>query len=88
MAAPAVGTAVPAELSDFGLVLAAERGLSLDAANIARTTWEMIESTSIRPMRDGKLLDHKSEALAYLTEAAERLLAEKLGILKMLGIQA
>ena len=48
----------------------------------------MIESTSIRPTRDGKLLDHKSEALAYLTKAAERLLAEKLGILKMLGIQA
>ena len=88
MAAPAIGTAVPAGLSDFGLVLAVEKGLSLDATNIARTTWEMIESTSIRPTRDGKLLDHKSEALAYLTKAAERLLAEKLGILKMLGIQA
>jgi hypothetical protein len=88
LAAPAIGTAVPAELSDFGLVMAAEKGLGLDAANIARTTWEMIEQTSIRPMPDGKLLDGKSEALAYLTQAAERLVAEKLGILKMLGIVA
>jgi SAM-dependent methyltransferase len=88
MAAPAIGTAVPAELCDFGLLLAAERGLGLDAATIARTTWEMIEGTSIRPKRDDKLLDHKSEALAYLTQAAERLLAEKLGILKTLGILA
>jgi SAM-dependent methyltransferase len=86
MAAPTVGTAIPAELSDFGLLLATERGLGLDAANIARTTWEMIESTSIRPMRDGRLLDHRSEALAYLAEAAERLLTDKLGILKTLGI--
>ena len=46
----------------------------------------MIENTSIRPMRDGELHRHEPEALAYLHEAAERLLAEKLGLLKTLGI--
>lgn len=88
MGAPAVGTAVPAELSDFGLALAVDKGLGLDATSIARATWEMIENTSIRPTRDGKLLDRDSEVLEYLTQAAERLLREKLGILKILGILA
>jgi hypothetical protein len=88
MAAPAIGTAVPAELSDFGLALAMDKGLGLDATSIARATWEMIEHTSIRPTRDGKLLDRDSEVREYLTQAAERLLREKLGILKMLGILA
>jgi len=37
-------------------------------------------------MRDGELRRHESEALPYLREAAEQLLAEKLGILKTLGI--
>jgi hypothetical protein len=37
-------------------------------------------------MRDGKLHRQEPEALAYLHEAAEQLLAEKLGILKTLGI--
>jgi len=46
----------------------------------------MIENTSICPMRDGKVHRHEPEALAYLHEPAEQLLAEKLGILKMLGI--
>jgi hypothetical protein len=88
LAAPAIGTAVPAELCDFGLVLAAEKGLSLDAENIARTTWEMIEGTSIRPRQEGKVLERKSEALAYLTQAADRLLREKAGIIRLLGIKA
>jgi hypothetical protein len=37
-------------------------------------------------MRDGELHRHESEALPYLHEAAERLLVEKLRLLKMLGI--
>jgi hypothetical protein len=73
-------------LCDFGFVAAREQGLQLDAETIARTTGKMIENTSIRPVRDGKLHRHESEALRYLQEAAERLLAEKLGILKTLGI--
>jgi hypothetical protein len=86
LAAPAVGTGVGADLCDFGFVAARAQDLRLDAETIARTTWKMIESTSIRPMRDGELHRHESEALAYLHEAAERLLAEKLGLLKTLGI--
>jgi hypothetical protein len=46
----------------------------------------MIENTSIRPMKEGKILRHESETVAYLRDAADRLLAEKLGILKTLGI--
>jgi hypothetical protein len=86
LAAPAVGTGVGADLCDFGFVAAREQDLRLDAETIARTTWKMIENTSIRPMRDGKFHRHESEALPYLHEAAERLLAEKLGLLKTLGI--
>jgi SAM-dependent methyltransferase len=86
LAAPMVGTGVPADLCDFGLVAAREQGLRLDAETIARTTWKMIENTSIRPVRDGKLHRHESEALAYLRDASERLLAEKVGLLKTLGI--
>jgi hypothetical protein len=67
-------------------VRARERGLELDAETIARTTWKMIESTSIRPIKDGKAIQDKSDVLAYLTPAADRLLAEKLEILKALGI--
>jgi O-acetyl-ADP-ribose deacetylase (regulator of RNase III) len=86
LAAPAVGTGVGADLCDFGFVAARAQDLRLDAETIARTTWKMIENTSIRPMRDGELRRHESEALAYLHEAAEQLLAEKLGLLKTLGI--
>ena len=86
LAAPAVGTGVGADLCDFGFVAARAQDLRLDAETIARTTWKMIENTSIRPMRDGELHRHESEALAYLREAAEQLLAEKLGLLKTLGI--
>jgi hypothetical protein len=46
----------------------------------------MIENTSIRPLKEGKILRHESEVVAYLRDAADRLLAEKLGILKTLGI--
>ena len=46
----------------------------------------MIESTSIRPMRDGKFQRQEAGALPYLREAAERLLAEKRGLFEMLGI--
>ena len=60
--------------------------LKTNPDTIARTTWKMIENTSIRPMTDGKLHRSESEALGYLREAAERLLAEKLGIWKTLGI--
>jgi SAM-dependent methyltransferase len=86
LAAPAIATGVPAELTDFGLVVAKERGLNLDAGTIARTTWEMIEDTSIRPTIDGKAIQQKSDVLALLTQAADRLVAEKLEILKTLGI--
>ena len=86
LAAPAAGTGVPADLCDFGFVAARERDLWLDADTIARTTWKMIESTSIRPMRDGKFHRQDAEALPYLREAAERLLAEKRGLFETLGI--
>jgi hypothetical protein len=86
LAAPAIATGVPAELTDFGLVVAKERGLNLDAGTIARTTWEMIEDTSIRPTIDGKAIQQESDVLALLTQAADRLVAEKLEILKTLGI--
>jgi hypothetical protein len=86
LAAPAVGTGVPADLCDFGFVAARERDLWLDADTIARTTWKLIEGTSIRPMRDGKLHRQESEALPYLREAAEQLLAEKRALFETLGI--
>ena len=86
LAAPAIGSGITAELSDYGYILARERGLKLDAATIARTTWEMIEPTSIRPKKDGKVYQEKSEALGYLMAAAERLIGERLPILKSLGI--
>jgi SAM-dependent methyltransferase len=86
LAAPAVGTAVGADLCDFGFIAAREQGLRLDAETIARTTWKLIENTSIRPMKDGKLYRNEREALTYLREAAQRLLAEKIGLLKTLGM--
>jgi len=86
LAAPAIGTGVSAELTDFGYVAAAERGLALDAATIARTTWEMIEHTSIRPTKDDRVFQNEAETVAFLTQAAERLVGEKIGVLKMLGI--
>jgi SAM-dependent methyltransferase len=86
LAAPAVRTGVGADLCDFGFVTAREKDLWLDAETIARTTWKMIENTSIRPMRDGKLYREDSEAVAYLHEAAELLLAEKQGLFETLGI--
>jgi SAM-dependent methyltransferase len=86
LAAPSIATGVPAELLDFGLVLARERGLDLDVGTVARTTWEMIEGTTIRPTKDGKVFQHKADALTFLTEAADRLLAGKVEILKSLGI--
>lgn len=86
LAATVVGTGVGADLSDFGFLVAREKDLWLDAATIARTSWKLIENTSIRPVNDGKVLQEKSEALASLHESAERLLAEKQGIFEMLGI--
>jgi SAM-dependent methyltransferase len=86
LAAPAVGTGVGADPCDFGFVVAREKDLWLDAETIARTTWKMIEKTSIRPMGDGKLHQQELEALAYLHESAERLLAEKQGVFETLGI--
>jgi hypothetical protein len=86
LASPAVGTGVGADLCDFGFVVAREKDLWLDAETIARTTWQMIEKTSIRPQKDGKLYQQESEALAYLHESAERLLAEKQGVFETLGI--
>jgi hypothetical protein len=86
LAAPAVGTGVGADPCDFGFVVAREKDLWLDAETIARTTWKMIEKTSIRPMGDGKLHQQELEALAYLRESAERLLAEKQGVFETLGI--
>jgi SAM-dependent methyltransferase len=86
LAAPAIGTGIPAELTDFGYVVAAERGLALDAATIGRATWEMIEHTSIRPKKDDKLFQNEAESVEFLTQTAERLVAEKIGVLKTLGI--
>jgi hypothetical protein len=67
-------------------VVAREKDQWLDAETIARTAWKMIANTSIRPMKDGKLYQQESEALAYLHEAAERLLAEKRRVFDTLGI--
>jgi len=86
MASPAVGTGVGVDLCDFGFVVARVKDLWLDAETIARTTWKMIENTSIRPMKDGKLHQQESEALAYLHEAAEKFLTEKQGVFETLGI--
>jgi hypothetical protein len=66
--------------------VAREGGLELDADTIARTTWKLIEATSIRPIKDGKAIHDQSDVLAELTEAAARLPAEKLEIMKALGI--
>jgi TPR repeat protein len=85
LAAPAAATGITAGLTDFGLMLARDRGLALDARTIARTTWGMIEATSIRPTRDGKALQD-SEALEHLTQAADQHLAERLKILEALCI--
>jgi hypothetical protein len=63
-----------------------ERGSAPDASSVARTTWEMIENMSIRAIKDGKVFKDTCDAFAYLTQAAERLLAEKLEILKVLGV--
>ena len=86
LAAPAVATGIAADLTDFGMLMARERGLSLNAKTIAKTTWEMIAPTSMRPIKDHKAILDEFEALAHLTAAAENLLAEKLGVLKSLGI--
>jgi SAM-dependent methyltransferase len=86
LAAPAIGTGIGADLCDFGFVVAREKDQWLDAETIARKAWKMIANTSIRPMKDGKLYQQESEALAYLHEAAERLLAEKRGVFDTLGI--
>src|SRR5262249_17008166 len=88
LAAPAIGTGVGADLCDFGFVAARELDLRLDADTVARTTWKMIENTSIRPMKEGKILRHESETVAYLRDAADRLRAEKLGFRKRLGFWA
>src|SRR5262249_39649001 len=86
LAGPAIGTGVGADLCDFGFVAARELDLRLDADTVARTTWKLIEKTPIRSVTDGKLHRTETEALGYLHAAAERLLAEKLGLLKRLGI--
>jgi SAM-dependent methyltransferase len=86
LAAPAVGTGVPADLSYFGWLVARERGVALDVATIAQTTWELIEHTTIRPKKDEKWLESKSEALPSLMESADRTVTERLAILKTLGI--
>jgi hypothetical protein len=86
LAAAGLGTGVPAELSDFGFILTSEQGLALEASGIAKATWEMIERTSIRPTKDGRALEGKSEVLDYLIDAAERLLTSKLGILEVLRV--
>jgi SAM-dependent methyltransferase len=86
LAAPAIATGVVAELTDFGMILARERGLPLNAQAIAAMTWEMIEPTSLRPTKDNKPIRQKPEVLAHLTAAAESLLAGKLAVLESLGI--
>jgi hypothetical protein len=86
LAAPAIATGIVAELTDFGMLIASERGLPLNAKAIAKTTWEMIEPTSVRPTEDHKPIREKSEALAHLTAAAENLLAQRLVVLQSLGI--
>ena len=86
LAAPAVATGMLAELTDFGMLLARERGLPLTPQVIAKTTWEMIEPTSVRPTKDHKPIREKPEALAHLTIAAEALVAQRLSILQNVGI--
>ena len=86
LAAPAIGTAVPATLPEFGLLLAQARGLPLEAGVVAKTTWQMIAKTSVRPLKDGKALQNESEAMAYFAEASKRIIAGQLDILRSLGI--
>ena len=86
LAAPAIATGIAAELTDFGMLLARERGLPLNAQAIARTTWEMIEPTSVRPTKNHKPIRDKSEALECLTAAAKNLLAGRLAVLNSLHI--
>ena len=83
LAAPAIGTAVPVTLPEFGLLLAQARGLPLEAGAVAKTTWEMIAKTSVRPLKDGKALQNEFEATAHFAEACERIIAEKLDILRI-----
>ena len=85
MATPAIGTGIGADLTDFALLLATERGCALDASSVARTTWEMIENTRLRPIKDGKVFGDKSDALTFFAQSAERLLTGKLEIRKALG---
>jgi SAM-dependent methyltransferase len=86
LAAPVIATGIPGELTDFGMLMARERGLPLNAETIARTTWDMIEPTSIRPTKDRKAIQDRVEALAHLTAVAERLVSGKLRILESLGV--
>jgi hypothetical protein len=86
IAAPAIATGMTGELTDFGMLIARERGLSLNADTIAQITWETIEPTTIRPMKDHKAIRATPEVLAHLTAAAEALLAGRLKILESIGI--
>ncbi len=86
LAAPRIGTAIPAGLSEFGLLMAQERGLPIDAANVAKTTWAMIAETGIRPRRDTQVLQTQADVMAHLAEASDRLLKEKLATLQALGV--
>ncbi len=86
LAAPAIGTGITADLADFGYILAREQRLPLEPATIAAAIWQAIENTTARPKQGNQVFQQKSEALAYLTQSAQRLLSEKLDILKKLGI--
>jgi SAM-dependent methyltransferase len=86
LAAPAIGTGISADLADFGYLLAREQGLRLEPATIAAAIWGAIEGTATRPKKGNQVFQQKSEALAYLTQAAQHLLSDKLDILKVLGI--
>ena len=86
LAAPAIATGIAAELTDFGMLVAKERGLPLNAQTIARTTWDMIEPTSLRPTKDHKPIQEKSEALAHLAAAAANLVTGRIAIFDRLGV--
>ena len=86
LAAAGLGTGVPAELSDFGFILTSERGLALEASGIAKATWEMIEARRFVQRRMDGCSRPSRRCSTTLTDAADRLLTTKRGILEVLRV--
>lgn len=84
LAAAGLGTGAPAELSDFGFILTSERGLAFEASGIAKATWEMIEARRFVQRRVDGCSRPSRRCSTTLTDAADRLLTTKRGILEVL----